>query len=80
MRRVAVAMSFSSSGEWTAPSPRNGARKSLRTMEAEVFRRRTMGRVMRMKTSMGPATARAMRSARWRARDLGTSSPRRTSK
>ena len=31
MRRVAVAMSFSSSGEWTAPSPRNGARKSLRT-------------------------------------------------
>ncbi len=30
MRRVAVAMSFSSSGEWTAPSPRRGARKSLR--------------------------------------------------
>ena len=31
MRRVAVAMSLSSSGEWTAPSPRSGARKSLRT-------------------------------------------------
>ena len=28
MRRVAVAMSLSSSGEWTAPSPRSGARKS----------------------------------------------------
>jgi hypothetical protein len=58
MRRVAVAMSLSSSGEWTAPSPRNGARKSLRTSEAEVFISLTMGRVMRMKTSIGPATAR----------------------
>ena len=77
---MAVAMSFNSSGEWTAPSPRNGARKSLRTTAAEVFSSFTIGRVMRMKTSMGPATARAMRSARWRARDLGTSSPRRTSK
>jgi hypothetical protein len=70
MRRAAVAMSLSSSGEWTAPSRERGAEEAG-GRERGAFMRRTAGRVMRMKTSMGPATARAMRSARWRARDLG---------
>ena len=80
MRRVAVAISFSSSGEWTAPSPRSGARNSFSTSAADPFISFTTGRVIRMKTSIGPATASAMRSVRCSASDLGTISPSRTSK
>ena len=79
MRRVAVAIIFSSSGECTCPSPCSGARNSRSTSAAERFISRTAGRVMRMKTSIGPATASAIRSARCSASDFGTSSPSSTS-
>ena len=78
MRRAAVATSFSSSGEWTLASWLMGTPKASRTIRAEPWRSLTAGRVTVMKKSMGPATAMARFSTRRRARDLGTSSPRRT--
>ncbi len=73
--RAAVAMSLSSSGEWTWPCSAGGVRKTRRTSAAERLRSTTAGRVICMKASMGAAIAMAIWSPRRSASDLGTSSP-----
>ena len=75
MRRAAVAINFSSSGECTCARSDIGMSNPRRITAAEVLRNRTAGRTTAMNTSIGGATATASASARRNASDFGTSSP-----
>ena len=74
--RLAETMSFNSSGEWTGPCRNLREPKILSVHPADRLITKINGRVMVRNTSMGAATGRATCSARCKANDLGTSSPR----
>ena len=71
-------MSFNSSGECTPASRICRIPKAFSTVRVEAVMKARNGAASVMKKSIGPAMARATRSVRCNAIDLGTTSPRMT--